>query len=187
KLEGGDLTKFTASLNEYLTVLDKVEKRLRNSEVTEAFAQIFAREGKDPVKRTDFESQTKLKEMAKRLKEMARSHQFREVGEIAFDEEHKLYSLSFTDSQGAVRKIDWALASAPETRQMLAKFAQLRDKLAPPFYIEYAAKPAKGSAAEAEAAEEESAEGTDGEEAAEASASEGALAKGKAPRRGSAA
>ncbi|HWB31552.1 MAG TPA: DNA topoisomerase (ATP-hydrolyzing) subunit B [Acidobacteriaceae bacterium] len=185
KLEGSDLTKFMSSLNDYLTVFDKVGKRLRNEEVTEAFAQIFAREGKDPVKREDFESQAKLKEMAKRLKEMARAHQFREVGEIAFDEEHKLYSISFTDSQGAVRRIDWALASAAETRQMLGKFAALRDKLAPPFYIEYAAKPAKGAAtAEAETAEEETAEG---EEAAEASAAEAAPAKGKAPKRGAAA
>jgi DNA gyrase subunit B len=187
KLEGGDLTRFMASLNEYLAVFDKVEKRLRNGDVTEAFAQIFAREGKDPVKREDFESQTKLKEMAKRLKEMARAHQFRDVGEIAFDEEHKLYSLSFTDSQGAVRRIDWALASAAETRQMLGKFAALRDKLAPPFYIEYAAKPAKGTAAAS--TEEEEAEPGEGEavEVAEAAASEGTAAKGKAPKRGSAA
>ncbi len=150
KLDGADLTRFMGQLRDYLDFFDKVLKRLRNEDVTEAFAQVFAREGKDPVKREDFESQAKLKEMAKRLKEMARAHQFREVGEIAFDEEHKLYSVSFTDAQGAVRRIDWALASAPETRQMLAKFAQLRDKLTPPFYIEYAAKPAaKGSAAAA--------------------------------------
>ncbi len=186
KLEAGDLTKFMSSLNEYLAVFDKVEKRLRNGDVTEAFAQIFAREGKDPVKREDFESQAKLKEMAKRLKDMARAHQFRDVGEIAFDEEHKLYSVSFTDSQGAIRRIDWALASAAETRQMLGKFAALRDKLAPPFYIEYAARPGKGAAA-ATGAEEEETETAEGEETAEASASEAAPAKGKAPKRGSAA
>jgi DNA gyrase subunit B len=193
KLYGADLTKFMTHLRDYLDFYDKAVKRLRNEDATEAFAQVFALEGKDPVKRADFESQTKLKEMAKRLKEMARAHQFREVGEIAFDEEHKLYSVSFTDAQGAIRRIDWALASAPETRQMLAKFAQLRDKLTPPFYIEYAAKPAKGSAAatDAETAEEEAeaaeAEESAGEATAEASASEGTAAKGKAPKRGSAA
>jgi len=186
KLDGADLTKFMTQLRDYLDFFDKVEKRLRNEDVTEAFAQVFALEGKDPVKRADFESQAKLKEMAKRLKEMARAHQFREVGEVAFDEEHKLYSVSFTDAQGAVRRIDWGLASAPETRQMLAKFAQLRDRLTPPFYIEYAAKPVKGSAAAA-SAEEEEAEAAEGEETAEASASEGTAAKGKAPKRGSAA
>jgi DNA gyrase subunit B len=89
-----------------------------------------------------------------------------------------------------VRRIDWALASAAETRQMLGKFAALRDKLAPPFYIEYAAKPAKGAAAaagaEAAAEDEEAGEGEAGE-VAEATAAETAAAKGKAPKRGSAA
>jgi len=186
KLEGADLTKFMAQLNEYLSVFDKVEKRLRNPDVTEAFAQIFAQEGKDPARRADFESQAKLKEMQKRLKELVKTHQFREVGEIAFDEEHKLYSVSFTDSQGAVRKIDWALASAAESRQMLAKYAKLREQLVPPFFIEYAAKPAKGEAA----AEEETDEAADNESAAdaaaEASATEGTAAKGKAGKRASA-
>ncbi len=167
QLEGGELTKFMASqLNEYLTVFDKVEKRLRNQAVTEAFAEIFAQEGKDPARRADFEQQTKLKEMQKRLKELTKAHQFREVGEIAFDEEHKLYSVSFTDSQGAVRRIDWALASAAESRQMLAKYAQLREQLVPPFYIEYAAKPAKG----AEVAAEDETDEAAGEESAESAA-----------------
>jgi len=79
------------------------------------------------------------------------------VGEVALDEEHKTYSVSFTDSQGAVRTIDWALASTAESRQMLAKHAQLKDRLQPPFYIEYAAKTAKAEAEEEaeEAASEE--------------------------------
>jgi DNA gyrase subunit B len=50
-------------LNEYLGFFDKVEKRLRNEQVTEAFAQIFAHEGKDSARRVDFESPAKLKEM----------------------------------------------------------------------------------------------------------------------------
>ncbi len=45
------------------------------------------------------------------------------------DEEHQTWSVSFTDAQGAVRTIDWALASAPESRQMLAKHAQIKDQL----------------------------------------------------------
>ena len=191
RLEGGELTKFMAQLNEYLTVFDKVEKRLRNQAVTEAFAEIFAQEGKDPARRADFEQQTKLKEMQKRLKELVKTHQFREVGEIAFDEEHKLYSVSFTDSQGAVRRIDWALASAAESRQMLAKYAQLREQLVPPFYIEYAAKPAKGEAAAEEETADEAADNESTESAAdaaaEASATEGTAAKGKAAKRGSSA
>ena len=47
-----------------------------------------------------------------------------------------------------MRKIDWALASTVESRQMLAKHAQLKDQLQPPFLIEYAAKAAKAEAEE---------------------------------------
>ena len=80
------------------------------------------------------------------------------LSDVLFDEEHNLYSVSFTDSQGAVRNIDWALASTPESRQMLSKYAQLKDKLQPPYYIEYAAKPSKAEV-EDEAEEAASEEG----------------------------
>jgi len=86
----------------------------------ETFAQIFSHEGKDSARRVDFESPAKLKEMQKRLKDLVKQYQFREVSDILHDEEHKTYSVTFTDSQGAVRKIDWALASTAESRQMLA-------------------------------------------------------------------
>jgi DNA gyrase subunit B len=158
KVDGEALTKFMGQLNEYINFFDKVQKRLRNEEVTQAFAEIFAHEGKDSVRRADFESPAKLKEIRGRLKDMVKTYQFRDLSEVLFDEEHNLYSVSFTDSQGAVRKIDWALASTPESRQMLAKHAQLKDKLQPPFYIEYATKASKAEA-EDEAEEVASEEG----------------------------
>jgi DNA gyrase subunit B len=142
RIEGEALTKFISQLNEYLGFFDKVEKRLRNRPVTEAFAEIFAQEGKDSARRVDFESPAKLKEIQRRLKDLIKPFHFREVSDILFDEEKKLYSVAFTDSQGAIRKIDWALASTVESRQMLAKHAQLKDRMQPPFLIEYAAKTA---------------------------------------------
>ena len=157
KIEGAELTKFISQLKDYLDFFDKVEKRLRNADVTEAFAEIFAQEGKDSARRVDFESPAKLKEMRNRLKDLVKAYQFRDVSDVLFDEEHNLYSVSFTDSQGAVRKIDWALASTAESRQMLAKHAQLKDQLQPPFLIEYAQKAGKIQAEEEaeEAASEE--------------------------------
>ena len=104
--------------------------------------------------------------MRSRLKDLVKQYQFRDVSEVLHDEEHKTYSVTFTDSQGAVRKIDWALASTAESRQMLAKHAQLRDQLQPPFLIEYAAKTSK---AEAE------------EETEEAASEEGVSAEASAP------
>jgi len=151
RIEGEALTKFISRLNDYLGYFDKVEKRLRNRSVTEAFAQIFAQEGKDSARRVDFESPAKLKEMQRRLKDLIKPFHFRDVSDLLFDEEHNLYSVTFTDSQGTVRKIDWTLATTVESRQMLAKHAQLKDQLQPPFYIEYAQKSAK---AEAEAEED---------------------------------
>ncbi len=50
--------------------------------------------------------------------------------------------MSFTDAQGAERKIDWALANAAESRQLLGKYAQIKDQLQAPFLIAYAAKTA---------------------------------------------
>src|SRR3984957_18093950 len=89
-----------------------------------------------------------MKELRGRLKELGKAFQFRDVSEVQCDEEHKTYSVTFTDSQGAVRKIDWALASTAESRQMLAKHAQIKEQLQPPFYIEYAAKTPKAEAEE---------------------------------------
>ncbi len=140
KLEGKELTRYMAQLNDYLGFFDKVVKRLRNEEVVRSFAEIFASEGKDPARRADFESTGKLKLMRDRLKTLERAYQFKHLGEVEFDEEHSMYSLSYTDAQGAVRKIDWTLASAPESRQMLAKHAEIREQLVGPFLIEYAAK-----------------------------------------------
>ncbi|MEG9435485.1 DNA topoisomerase (ATP-hydrolyzing) subunit B [Edaphobacter sp. HDX4] len=158
KLEGASLTKFMGQLKDYLEFSDKSQKRLRNEEVMREFADLFANEGKEPAKRADFESPDKLKVMKTKLEAVAKVYQFKHVSDVEFDEEHKMYSVSFTDSQGAVRTIDWTLASAPETRQMLGKHAQIKEQLTGPYVIEYAVKGAKGDATE-EAEEVASEEG----------------------------
>ena len=140
RLEGKELTKYMSQLNDYLGFFDKVVKRIRNEEVVRIFAEIFANEGKDPARRADFESTGKLKLMRAKLKELERVSQFKDVSDVEFDEEHSMYSVSYTDAQGAVRRIDWTLATAPESRQMLAKHAQIREQLVGPFHIEYAAR-----------------------------------------------
>jgi DNA gyrase subunit B len=67
--------------------------------------------------------------------------------------------LCFTDAQGAERKVDWAtLAAAPEYRQMMAKHAQIKEFLEPPFVVESAAKAAAVEAEEAETAGESAAD-----------------------------
>jgi DNA gyrase subunit B len=182
KLEGKELTKYMTQLKEYLDFFDKVQKRLRNEEVTQAFAELFSREGKDSARRADFESPAKLEKMRQQLVGMQKTYQFKSVGEVALDEEHRSYSVSYTDAQGAVRSIDWALASAPESRQMLAKHAQIKDQLVAPFLIEYATKTKAEAAAEAaEEAEEIASE----EGVAESAAAPGTVAETKAAKRSS--
>ncbi len=182
KLEGKELTKYMAQLKDYLDFFDKVQKRLRNEEVTQAFAELFAQEGKDSARRVDFESPAKLEKMRQRLVGMQKTYQFKNVGDVMLDEEHKSYSVSYTDSQGAVRTIDWALATAPESRQMLAKHAQIREQLVGPFLIEYAPKTKADAAADAadEAEEIASAEGV-----ADIAAAPGTVAETKAAKRSS--
>jgi DNA gyrase subunit B len=142
------------SLSEYHTVFDKVFRRLRNEDVTVAFAEIFASDKKDADRRVDFESKTKPEEMRKRLKDMERTYQFKSVSDVQFDEEHRLYSVSFVDAQGAERKIDWTLALGAESRLLLARQAQMGAQLQGPFLIEYAAKGSAAGKTEAEAAEQ---------------------------------
>jgi len=146
QLEGSALTRFMGQLNDYLGFFEKVDKRIRNEEVSSLLAKL------ELVRRADFESAdgkapVKLAQLHKALAAMKKTYQFKDVTDPVLDEEHQTWSVSFTDAQGALRRIDWALASAPEYRQMMAKHAQIKEELEPPFLIEYAAK-VKGAATE---------------------------------------
>jgi DNA gyrase subunit B len=175
RLEGKELTKYMSQLNDYLGHFDKVSKKLRNDEVVQAFAEIFANEGKDAARRTDFESPDKLKKMRAKLNELAKPYQFKAVSDVEKDPEHNMYFVSFTDAQGATRTIDWTLAAAPESRQLLAKQAQLGDALHGPFLIEYAGKEAVAATKTAEEQAEQDLENTEEVEL------EGAVDVGAAP------
>jgi len=140
KLTGADLTEYMLRLNDYLNLFEKVGKRLRNEQVLLDFIELFAHEGAAPAKKDDFLTPDKLFEMRAKLEAIRREHQFRAVGEPVLDEEHQTWSISFTDSQGAERKIDWALANAAESRLLLGKFSQIKEQLQAPFLISYASQ-----------------------------------------------
>jgi DNA gyrase subunit B len=141
KLEGAALTKFMGQLNEYLGFFDKVDKRLRNEEVTSLVAR------QELVRRSDFEGPNgtppaKLTKLHADLEDIRKKYQFKAVSQPLFDEEHQTWSLNFIDAQGAERRIDWTLASTPEYRQMMSKYSQIKAELEPPYLIEYASKAA---------------------------------------------
>ncbi len=143
-IDGPTLGKFMTHLDEYLGFFDKVDKRIRCERITELIAKA------ELTRRADFEgvdmagggAPEKLTRLHAQIAALAEELQFRAVSAPEQDEEHHTWSFSFTDAQGAVRRIDWALASSPEFRQMMAKFALIREQSEPPFIIEYAAKAA---------------------------------------------
>jgi len=167
RIEGADLTRFMGILNEYLGFVEKVDKRIRNEKLTELLARA------ELVHRADFASQEesaippKLASLHAELTEQADDFQFKSVGAPIEDEEHHTWSVCFTDSQGATRCIDWALASSPEFKQMMSKYMLIKEFLEPPFLIEYATK---ATAAEATAEETETPEAEGAEAQAEAKA-----------------
>ena len=94
------------------------------------------------MRRIDFEAEgavpAKLAKLHAELQKMAKHYQFKAVAAPRYEEEHRTWSVSFTDSQGAERHVNWTLASSPEFRQMMAKYALIREELEGPFVIEYA-------------------------------------------------
>jgi DNA gyrase subunit B len=149
KLEGTNLARFITVLNEYLGFQDKVQKRVRDEQVTEMLPKL------DLAKRVDFEGDKKspskkIEKLEKDLKKIQKDRQFKEV-ESRFDEEHNLWEVRIVNSQGAEHMINWELASSAEYRQLLSKYKQIEEYMEPPFVVETIAK---GSTA-SEAAEEE--------------------------------
>ncbi|MBW8748626.1 MAG: DNA gyrase subunit B, partial [Acidobacteria bacterium] len=177
-LEGRALTDFMGKLNDYIGFFDKANKRLRNEAVTAAFANLFAHEGKDPSKRSDFETQDKIKELRATLIEIGKEAKFKGVSDPILDEEHQTWSVTFTDSNGAERKLDWTLASTPEIRQLFGKHAQIKEQLQPPFMIEYVQKGAKADPDDI--VEEQQTEGV-----AEAASAPGTAVQNKGAKRAS--
>ncbi|MBS1802126.1 MAG: DNA topoisomerase (ATP-hydrolyzing) subunit B [Acidobacteria bacterium] len=146
-IDGGELTRFMGYLNEYLGFVEKVDKRIRNEQLTELIARA------ELTHRADFTSADgkgvppKLKELHDQLVEQAADFNIK-VNKPSEDEEHHTWSICYTDGQGASRCIDWIMASSPEFRQMMSKYSQISQYLEPPFLIEYATKGTQDAAAE---------------------------------------
>jgi len=168
RIDGADLTRFMAILNEYLGFVEKVDKRIRNEKITEMLARMELVHRADFTSREESDVPPKLVEMLELLRPLAEEAQFKSLGELVEDEEHHTWSISYTDSQGADRRIDWTLASSPEFRQMMAKYNLIKEFLAPPFIIEFASKTA--TVAEASGDEAEQPEVSEAEAQAEAKA-----------------
>ena len=152
KIEGQVLSKFLTTLNEYLGFFDKVDKRLRNEKITALLPRLGL------AQRSDFEGDKKnapkkIEKVERELNKLAKDHQLKKI-ESYFDEEHNLWGVRFTDSQGAERHIDWGLVATPESRQMLSKYKQIEQYMEPPFVVELSA-PSGGTDVAAELSDAE--------------------------------
>src|SRR5207253_2244829 len=110
------------------------DKRLRDETITDLLPHF------DLSKRADFEGDQKtppkkLASLEKKLKALAKERELKSV-KLEFESEHSLWELIVVDSNGAERKINWALVSSPEYRQMMAKYKQIEQFMEPPFIIE---------------------------------------------------
>jgi DNA gyrase subunit B len=156
KIEGKELARFMAVLDEYLGFFEKLDKRLRNERVTELIPKL------DLAKRADFEGDKKappkkIERLEKELKKLQKDEGFKSV-ELKFDEEHNLWEVSIVNKHGAEHTISWELASSAECRQMIAKYKQIEQFMEPPFIVETLAKAAPAAS---------NGDGTDTEEASD--------------------
>ncbi|MGB6974124.1 MAG: toprim domain-containing protein, partial [Terracidiphilus sp.] len=153
RIEGPDRVRFMSTLGEYLGFVEKVDKRIRNEALTEMLARAELTHRADFTSETGSKIPAKLAALQAQLSERAAEFQLK-IAKPVEDEEHHTWSICFTDSQGAERRVDWTLASSPEFRQMMAKYSQIKDYLEPPFLIEYAGKSASADSGPDEEGEE---------------------------------
>ena len=147
RIEGADLTRFMGTLNEYLSFVEKVDKRIRNEKLTELLARAELVHRADFASKSESEVPPKLAALYEELNDRGGEFEFKSLSAPVEDDEHHTWSVCFTDSQGATRCIDWNLASSPEFRQMMSKYSLIKEFLEPPFLIEFAAKPGTNDAA----------------------------------------
>jgi DNA gyrase subunit B len=146
-IEGSELTRFMGYLNEYLAFVEKVDKRIRKEQLTELIARAELTHRADFTSKSGNDVPVKLAQLHDQLVKVADDFSIK-VSKPVEDDEHHTWSVCYSDSQGASRCIDYALASSPEFRQMMSKYSQISQYLEPPFLIEYAAKPTQDSAAD---------------------------------------
>ncbi len=123
KLEGGELTNFLMALGEYTELFDKLEKRIGDPRPLNAMLRA------ELGKKAELEDKTKLELVAKELK----AEGFKTA--LKLDEEHNLYTLTFSSQTLAERTLDWELVSSADYRRLLDLHRRVRAYDKPPFVI----------------------------------------------------
>jgi DNA gyrase subunit B len=123
RLQGGELTNFLMALAEYAELFDKLEKRLGDERPINALLKA------ELGKKMELENKDKLELVARELKAEGFTITLR------LDEEHNLYTLTFSSETLGERTIDWDLVSSADYKRLLDLHRRVRDYDKPPFII----------------------------------------------------
>ena len=124
-LEGGELRSFLMSLDEFLQIIRRLERRVRETRVVEILTNVeFHIDAK-----TDFHAKENLKPVLDALKAA------KVQAELKEEEEHDAWKIEYRDPTNATRAIDVELASQPEYRRMRAIARQVAKYNHPAFTI----------------------------------------------------
>jgi len=123
KLEGGELTNFLMALAEYIDLFDKLEKRLGDSRPVNALLRA------ELGKKAELEDKSRLEAVAKDLKAEGFKTSMR------LDEEHNLYTLTFSSETQGERVVDWDVIGSADYRRLLDLHRRVRNHDKPPFII----------------------------------------------------
>ncbi len=126
-LQGGSLTKFLLSVQEYDLAVAKMSRRLREPRLVELLAS------SDLEKKTDFEDKKALEKLSKAIDKAKLDLD----AKIVYDEEHSLYDLVIpgTAARPGDKKINWAFASTPEFKRLRASANAISELDKPPFTV----------------------------------------------------
>jgi DNA gyrase subunit B len=125
KLEGAELRSFLMSLDEYLQIIGRLERRVREPRVVEILTNVEHHIDS----KSDFHEKQNLEPVLEALK--ARKVQ----AELKPEEEHDAWKIEYRDPTNAIRSIDVELAAQPEYRRMRAIARQVAKYNQAPFTI----------------------------------------------------
>ena len=149
KIEGPALTKFMSQLKDYLDFFDKVEKRLHYTRSPKPSPRSLSRRaGTLPAVSTSNRHQPESTAPPGRTWSSRSSSAKLATSSSTRSTRPAPVPASLTRRARCAGSTPGRLASTVESRQLLAKHAQLREQLQPPFLIEYAAKTSKAEAEE---------------------------------------
>ena len=123
RLEGGELTNFLMALAEYVELFDKLEKRIGDARPVNAMLKA------ELGKKAELEDKGKIEQVAKELK----AEGYKTA--VKLDEEHNLYTLTYTSESLGERVIDWELVSSADYRRLLDLHRRVRVNDKPPFLV----------------------------------------------------